>query len=87
VQVRVGVFKHAIEVFQSLAKFAGSFSIQEVIQNGLIVLVDEHHHALAVNTPCIFKQTGKVVCNAFGRRCFNIQLFPLLLKLIADVGI
>ncbi len=86
-QVGVGIFQHAIEVFQTFAQFARPIAIGNIIKDGFIVLVDQHYYALTVNTMRLLNQASKVVRNTLRRRRRNLQTCTLLLQLISNVRI
>ena len=86
-QVWVGILEHAIQIFQPLAKFASPVSVEDIIQYGLVVLINQHHDALPMDMLGVLDQVGEIVGNSLRRRCLNFQVCSLLLQLITNVGV
>ncbi len=70
-QVWVGILEHAIQIFQPLAKFASPVSVEDIIQYGLVVLINQHHDALPMDMLGVLDQVGEIVGNSLRRRCLN----------------
>ena len=86
-QVRVGILEHAIEVLQPLAQLVGALGLQQVVEDRLVILVDQHHDAFAMSGVGVANQRRKLPGNVG----LAIQRYPQALtlpeQLITDANI
>ncbi len=58
-----GVLEYAVEVLESFAQLAGALRRHQVVEDGLVVLVHQHRHALAVLLMGATDQRGEFAGN------------------------
>ena len=88
--MRIGLFEHGVEVAQPVAHLACDGGILQVVQDGFVVLVHQHHRRLTLLLVRLGDQVSEVIGHILGvdvRRTRQAQRRTVVPQVAADAPI